>query len=144
MPRARGPCGSRCCPAAIPARGAVELGLRAVPAGGHEHGDAPPLAAGRPLLALAPGAIVLSALKPAEDGDGLVVRVLNPTDEIVEAVIDLGFPVDTVRPVRLDESPADDGELGARATASVSRSSPTVCAACCWTDACELPRQSRS
>lgn len=38
--------------------------------------------------------------------------MLNPTDEVVEAVIDLGFPVETIRPVRLDESPADDGEVG--------------------------------
>jgi alpha-mannosidase len=95
---------------------AVELGLRAVPAGpdgpgGHEQGLSPLLDAGRSLLALSPGAIVLSALKPAERGDGVVLRVLNPTDEVVEAVVDLGFPVETVRPVRLDEGPSDDGEV---------------------------------
>ena len=66
---------------------------------------------GRSLLALSPGAIVLSALKPGEHGDGMVLRVLNPTDEVVEAVVDLGFPVGTVRPVRLDEGPSDDGEV---------------------------------
>jgi alpha-mannosidase len=54
---------------------------------------------------------VLSALKPAEDGDGMVLRVLNPTDEVVDAVVDLGFPVETVRPVRLDEAASDDGEI---------------------------------
>jgi len=86
---------------------AVELGLRAVPAGP----AGPLLAAGRSLLTLSPGAIVLSALKPAERGDGIVLRVLNPTDEVVEAVVDLGFAVSAVRPVRLDEGPADDGEV---------------------------------
>jgi mannosylglycerate hydrolase len=85
---------------------AVELGLRAVPAG-----PLPLLAAGRSQLALSPGAIVLSALKPAEHGDGMVLRLLNPTDEVVEAVVDLGFPVETARPVRLDEGPSDDGEI---------------------------------
>ena len=63
------------------------------------------------MLTLSPGAIVLSALKPAERGDGIVLRVLNPTDEVVEAVVDLGFAVSAVRPVRLDEGPADDGEV---------------------------------
>jgi len=88
---------------------AAELGLRAVPAG---PADTPsPLAPGRSLLGLSPGAIVLSALKPADQGDGMVLRVLNPTDETVEAVADLGFPVETVRPVRLDEEPSDDGEI---------------------------------
>ena len=95
---------------------AVELGLRAVPAGpagpgGHEQGEPPLLEPGRSLLALSPGAIVLSALKPGEHGDGMVLRVLNPTDEVVEAVVDLGFPVETVRPVRLDEGTSDDGEV---------------------------------
>jgi hypothetical protein len=84
---------------------AVELGLRAVPAG-----VAPVLAPGRSALGLAPGEVVLSALKPAEHGDATVLRVLNPTDDVVDAVIDLGFPVDTVRAVRLDEGPSDDGK----------------------------------
>ena len=36
--------------------------------------------------------------------------MLNPTDEPVDAAVDLGFPVAAVRPVRLDESP-DDGDV---------------------------------
>ena len=40
-----------------------------------------------------------------------MLRVLNPTDEVVEAVVDLGFAESAVRPVRLDEGPADDGEV---------------------------------
>jgi mannosylglycerate hydrolase len=81
----------------------AELGLRAVVAG-----DAPVLAAGRSLLALEPPALVLSAVKPAEDGAGVVVRVLNPTDEVAAAVLRFGFPVRTVEAIRLDETPCDD------------------------------------
>jgi hypothetical protein len=44
--------------------------------------------------------------KPAEDGAGLVVRVLNPTDAACEAALRLGFPFASAEPVRLDETPA--------------------------------------
>ncbi len=83
---------------------AAELGLRATPAG-----DEPLLAAGRALVTLAPAALVLSALKPAEDGDGVVLRVGNPTDVPQRAEVALGFPVGAVTSVRLDEEP-DDGD----------------------------------
>jgi alpha-mannosidase/mannosylglycerate hydrolase len=80
----------------------VELGLRAVLGG-----PAPLLEEDRSLLSLSPGALVLSACKPAEDGDGFVVRVLNPTDEPHEAVLSFGIDVGAVGAVRLDESPVD-------------------------------------
>jgi alpha-mannosidase len=54
---------------------------------------------------------VLSALKPADRIEGMVLRVLNPTDGPVEAEITLGFPIEGARLVRLDEEPADDGDL---------------------------------
>jgi len=79
----------------------AELSLRAVPAG-----DAPLLAPGQPVLALEPRALLLSALKPAETGAGLVVRVLNPTDAPLEAALRLGFPFARAEPVRFDEAPA--------------------------------------
>jgi alpha-mannosidase len=86
---------------------ADERGLRAVPAG-----PDPLLAEGTGFLRLAPDVLVLSALKPAEDGDGAVLRVLNPTDEAVVATVDLGLPVASAVSVRLDETP-DGRPLGA-------------------------------
>jgi hypothetical protein len=78
----------------------AELPLFAAPAGA-----APLVAPGRPLLALAPRALLLSAVKPAESGAGVVVRVLNPTDATLEAELRLGFPFARVEAVRLDEAP---------------------------------------
>jgi len=79
----------------------AETGLRAVFAGG-----APLVGDGRPLLALEPDFLQLSALKPAESGAGTVVRVLNPTARAASARLRLGFPVDGAAAVRLDEQPA--------------------------------------
>ena len=79
----------------------AELGLRAVAAG-----DAPLLEAGRPLLVLSPSTVVLSALKPAESGEGVVVRLLNPTDVAQQAQLRFGFPVARALPLRLDETPS--------------------------------------
>jgi mannosylglycerate hydrolase len=87
--------------AAVVARDA-ELGLCAVPAGA-----APLVEPGRPLVHLMPETLVLSALKPADDA-GFVLRVLNPTDEALEARVDVGFPVSSAKAVRLDETPAGD------------------------------------
>jgi hypothetical protein len=81
----------------------AELGLRAVTAGG-----APLWPAGVPALSLAPRGLVLSALKPPEVGDGLIVRVLNPTNARVEAELRVALPFERARLVRLDESPTDD------------------------------------
>jgi 2-O-(6-phospho-alpha-D-mannosyl)-D-glycerate hydrolase len=86
----------------------AETGLVAVTAG-----DAPLFAAGAPLLEIEPRAIVLSAMKPAEDGSATIVRLLNPTDDRLVARLKIGLPVARVVPVRLDETP--DGEaLAAR------------------------------
>lgn len=93
---------------------AAEAGLRAVPAG-----PEPVLADGVRLVTVVPDALVLSALKPAEDGDGVVLRVRNPTDETRRAEIEFGFPVGAVTSVRLDESP-DDGGAVERTTAGVA------------------------
>jgi len=81
---------------------AAELGLRGVIAG-----PAPLLADGASLLALAPEELVLSAFKPREVGDGIVVRVLNPSEESVRAYLRLRFEITSAMAVRLDEEPAD-------------------------------------
>jgi alpha-mannosidase len=70
--------------------------------------DAPLLADGSSLLALDAKHCELSACKPAEDTDGdVVVRVLNPTDELDTARLRFGFDVANAAPVRLDETPVD-------------------------------------
>jgi alpha-mannosidase len=85
--------------AAHRARGA-ELGLRAVPAG-----DEPLLEPGRSLLAVSPETVEVSALKPAETGDGsVVVRLLNPSAEPATAELVLGLETVDVRRLRLDET----------------------------------------
>jgi alpha-mannosidase len=58
-------------------------------------------------LALESERCELSSCKPAEDGDGIIVRLLNPTDEPDTAAIRFGFPVADIQAVRLDESPVD-------------------------------------
>jgi len=80
----------------------AELGLRAVAADAQ-----PPVAAGQPLLEINPRQILLSALKPAEDDDGIIIRLLNPTAQAVDACVRLGFAIADARAVRLDETPAD-------------------------------------
>jgi hypothetical protein len=85
---------------------AAELGLRAAVAGA-----SPLIDDGTSLLRLSPDTLVLSALKPAEDGDGVIVRVLNPTDEQVSAHLDFGLPVASVERVRHDETPDDQAGL---------------------------------
>lgn len=81
----------------------AELGLRGVIAG-----PQPTLGPETPLLALAPRSLLLSAVKPAEQGKALIVRVLNPTDTRLAASLRLGFPVSSAAAVRLDEEPAAD------------------------------------
>jgi alpha-mannosidase len=56
-------------------------------------------------LELAPRELLLSSAKPAQDGPGLVVRVLNPTEAKLEATLRLGFPFTRAEAVRLDETP---------------------------------------
>ena len=60
---------------------------------------------GTDVLTVGPAGLVLSACKPAEDGDGFVLRLLNPTDAALAGTVDVLLPVDSVESVRLDETP---------------------------------------
>jgi hypothetical protein len=80
----------------------AELGLRGV-----FGGPAPRLAAGTSLLTLSSTVLTLSACKPAVDGPGFIVRVLNSTDTEQTAEIAVGVPLRDARAVRLDETPSD-------------------------------------
>jgi alpha-mannosidase len=82
----------------------AEAGLRAVPAG-----DTPLIDAGVALLELEPRALLLSAVKPAISDDGVIVRVLNPTDGRLEARLRLARAPTSAAMVRLDETPSADG-----------------------------------
>ncbi|HEV2311334.1 MAG TPA: glycosyl hydrolase-related protein, partial [Acidimicrobiia bacterium] len=81
-------------------------GLRAVPAG-----PDPIVAPGQSLVSLDGPGVVLTALKPADRGAGVVARVLNPTDEPADASLQLDVRVRDAVAIRLDEQPADGDEL---------------------------------
>lgn len=77
---------------------ASELGLWAVPAG-----DVPLVPEGEGLLEIEGERVLLEAVKPAEEGRGMIVRLLNPTDQPESVKICARFPVARATPVRLDE-----------------------------------------
>ncbi len=62
------------------------------------------------LLAIEPAEIVLSALKPAEDNTGIIIRVFNPLSEARTATLTLGFPILNAWYTNLNEEalPADE------------------------------------
>jgi hypothetical protein len=80
---------------------AAEVGLLGVLGG-----DTPLLPADTSLLELHTRNCVLSSCKPAQDGDGMIVRVLNPRGETERVALRFGLDVRNARPVRLDEQPA--------------------------------------
>lgn len=61
--------------------------------------------ADRSFLAIEPAALVLSAFKEAEDGDGFVLRIYNPGPVPVEGRVRFGLPVRGVRRANLEETP---------------------------------------
>ncbi len=78
----------------------AELGLWAVMAG-----DRPMLPPDQGMVELAPNTLMLSAMHPAVEHDGIVLRVLNPSESAVEALVTFGFSVQGVTSVRFDEKP---------------------------------------
>ncbi|MBW2385657.1 MAG: hypothetical protein JRG92_18655 [Deltaproteobacteria bacterium] len=89
---------------------AAELGLRVCAAG-----EGPLVPPDTSALEITPGDLELSAWKPAEDGAGSVLRLLNPTDASIRAQILLGRTLTeslaAVEAVRLDEHPALECEV---------------------------------
>jgi mannosylglycerate hydrolase len=82
---------------------AAEVGLWGV-IGGPD----PKLAAGRPLFELHAERCELSTLKPAENGSGVVVRILNPSDQAETVTLRFGVPIANAELVRLDETPTGE------------------------------------
>jgi mannosylglycerate hydrolase len=78
----------------------AELGLRSVLCS-----EEPLAAESTPFLEIEPSTLVLSAFKPAENGDGVVLRILNPTSTLQEARVTLGFSFEQSEILRLDETP---------------------------------------
>jgi mannosylglycerate hydrolase len=76
-----------------------EAGMLAVPAG-----EAPHLPPGQSMLTSSSRAVLVEALKPAEDGEGIILRLLNPSDEEVRTRVQIGWVGRRATPVRLDES----------------------------------------
>lgn len=79
----------------------AEVPLCAVFAGPH-----PRLPPETPVFALAPEELELSAWKPAEDDDGIIVRILNPTNEPQTAILRTCLSIESAHATELDETPA--------------------------------------
>jgi alpha-mannosidase len=56
------------------------------------------------LLSVDPSHVVLSAIKPADNGNGIIVRINNSSEEPVDAIIVCGRGIVAAEEVRLDES----------------------------------------
>ena len=107
----------------------AEWGLRAVEAGPTADALWPE---DKPLLEIAPRALLLSALKPPADGsEGIIVRVLNPTAHELHAELSFGLPLAWASFVRLDESPAG-GEPARDGSVLRFPVGHTRCARCAW------------
>jgi mannosylglycerate hydrolase len=64
-------------------------------------------------LAIEPDDVVLSAVKTAEDGTGLLVRVFNSVDRPLVAVLRAAFPVASAERCDLEERSRNAVEIGA-------------------------------
>jgi len=97
----------------IPAAYDLNTPLRAVAAGGHR-GSLP----GRHgFLTVEPANVVVEAVKPAEDGDGLVVRLYEAHGGRADATVTFGFDVAAVEEVDLVERPVATMKVADRTVA---------------------------
>ncbi|MCH7790594.1 MAG: hypothetical protein IH940_14305 [Acidobacteria bacterium] len=74
-------------------------------------GPDPLLYSGRSMLELEGDGLVISALKPSEHGEGIVVRVLNVTTKASIGRLRVGFDCETASLCRLDETNPSPLEL---------------------------------
>ncbi len=80
-----------------------EVGFRAVPAGEH-----PRLEEGVSVLESSSRTVLIDAVKPAEEGRGVIVRLLNPTGREETVSLHSALGATRATPVRLDEEPCGD------------------------------------
>lgn len=77
------------------------LPLKLAQVGSHP-GELPPA---HSFFTLEPSALILSAVKPAEDGQGMIVRLFNPTTETVAGMLTVGLPLAGAQENTLEELP---------------------------------------
>jgi mannosylglycerate hydrolase len=101
-------------PAAAAAARDFQTPLRAAPASVDaepRESTLPPLAS---FLRVAPATVALSSVKRAEDGDGVIVRLVNLADAPALARIETLLPINRAARARLDETPIEPVRLGDR------------------------------
>ncbi len=79
--------------------------LQPCQSGSNPEGDLPEC---HGLLEVEGAPLALSALKPAEDGNGWILRLYNPSGRPVRGAIRFGFPVGRVVPCTLEEVDSGD------------------------------------
>ncbi len=83
-------------------------------------GRAPAVRPRLPLgLAIGPDDVVLSAVKTAEDGSGLLVRIFNSVDRPVGAVLRAAFPLARAERCDLEERSGNAMEIGADGSVAI-------------------------
>jgi alpha-mannosidase len=64
-----------------------------------------PLPTALQFVSLTPDELVLTAVKPAESGPGVIIRFYNSSEHAVSGQLVLGLPVRAITPVNLLEEP---------------------------------------
>ncbi|MCX6022604.1 MAG: glycosyl hydrolase-related protein [Chloroflexi bacterium] len=93
--------------AALGAAHDFTLPLRAAPTGLHSG----PLPSAHQFIRITPPSVVVSAVKLAENGDGLMVRLYNPTARSVEAIIAIAWPLAAAHLTDMEEHPGERLEV---------------------------------
>lgn len=66
-------------------------------------GDKPVMEPGHGMINLQSEGLVISSIKPAERGGGIIIRLLNPTDKALSGILTCGFPLTQAEQVSTDE-----------------------------------------